>query len=98
METESVCYLCKLAAEVDVVKGGGGQRFEVHCTGECPRYVITRLAIAALEPQPHRRPEVIEMIKALIRRNPSGVPVVRRGNGPQDVIVVLHSEEAEQDG
>lgn len=85
------CYLCDRKASIEPLKGVSGQRFDVECTGDCPRYEITRLAKEYLRNHPARRKEAIENIRRIAA---SGTfPVLRTIGNPKQLILTSRRAE-----
>ncbi len=90
-----ICMLCNGPADIETLKGTGGNRFIVCCSGSCPTFEISRRAIKELRNNPHRKPAVIQKIKAFAKKNPDDMPVVRMVNGSRSLCVTTRSREIE---
>jgi len=96
IEESKICFLCDASADIETSKGEGGNRFIVYCSGSCPTFEISRVAIKELRNNRHRKPAVIEKIKAFVKENPDDMPVIRMENGSQKLVVTTRSREIEE--
>lgn len=95
MTVGSLCYLCDSEASIEIVKGEGGQRFDVECGGDCPRYEISQGAIDYLPKHPVHRKGAIGAIKQIAA---SGrFPVVRTIGIPKQLQCTSREAEREED-
>lgn len=78
-----LCYLCGREASIAPVKGEAGQRFDVLCSGLCPRYEISRGAIEYLPKHPIHRNTAIDAIKQIAASGK--LPVVRTLGVPKQL-------------
>ncbi|MCW8906735.1 MAG: hypothetical protein OQL28_05770 [Sedimenticola sp.] len=95
MTNITTCYLCENEASVELVKGQGGQRFDVLCTENCPRYIITRLAIKYLSNHPAHRKTAIENIKFIAKTDM--LPLLKTSGIPKQLLCTsCETETAEE--
>jgi hypothetical protein len=96
IEESKICILCAGSADIETSKGEGGNRFIVYCSGSCPTFEISRRAIRELRNNPNRKSAAIQKIKAFVKENPDGMPVIRMENGSQKLVVTTRSREIEE--
>ena len=92
METENRCYLCSIEASIANVRSEHGERFDVLCKGNCPRYIITQSAIRELASNSNMQKEVLSKIKEIHKTGKR--PVIRFNDIKREFI--YSSEEDEQ--
>lgn len=91
MVGDGLCFLSDSKAWIETVPGQGGQRFGVLCSGDCPRYEISRLAINYLPKHPIHRNAAIQSIKQVAASG--DFPVIRVAGIPHQLYCTSREDE-----
>jgi hypothetical protein len=85
------CILCENSADTET--WDSGNRIIFYCSATCPTFQITRHALKELEMNPHRKPDILQKIKAFTKENPNDMPVIRMIHGSTVMKVTTRSRE-----